>query len=272
MDRANFTAERVANFECKRDKQQSIYWDGKTPGLGVRVTANGAKSYIFESRLHGKTLRLTIGNVRTWTIAKAQAEATRFKTLTDQGNDPRILAAAQRAKSDAARAEDKRQGLTLADVWPVYLEARKSLWSPRYYLDHVRFASLGGQRKKRGEGVKVAGPLAPLMPVSLSELTGTTVATWLKKEKASRPTVAATAFRILRSFVGWAADVPEYRGIIPPDACNARAVRDAVPKSRAKEGDSLQREQLPGWFAAVRKLQNPVISVGARLNLTSSAR
>jgi hypothetical protein len=39
--------------------------------------------------------------------------------------------------------------------------------------------------------------------------------------------------------------VPEYRGAIPADVCRARAVRDHVPQSRAKEGDSLQVEQLP---------------------------
>jgi integrase len=64
-----------------------------------RPTAAGAKSYIFETRLHGKTIRLTIGDVRTWTIGKAQGEATRLKALTDQGIDPRQQVIEQRAKS-----------------------------------------------------------------------------------------------------------------------------------------------------------------------------
>src|SRR5665647_691862 len=99
MKRENFTAERVAGFKCKPSKQQSIYWDGKTPGLGLRVTSTGAKSFIFETSLHGKTLRLTIGDVRTWAIGKAQSEATRLKTLTDQGVDPR------QQKADRAAAD-----------------------------------------------------------------------------------------------------------------------------------------------------------------------
>ncbi|MBL4951704.1 DUF4102 domain-containing protein, partial [Neobacillus sp. YIM B02564] len=76
MKKVNFTAERVTNFKCESGKKQSIFWDGKTPGLGLRVTSTGAKSYIFETRLHGKTLRVTIGDVRTWSIVRAQAEAT----------------------------------------------------------------------------------------------------------------------------------------------------------------------------------------------------
>jgi hypothetical protein len=109
----NFTSDRVAAFSCKSGKQQSIFWDGKTPGLGLRVTAAGAKSYIFETNLHGKTMRSTIGDALTWTIGKAQAEATRLKALTDQGIDPRQQVLEQRTKAEVAQAEAKRHDLTL---------------------------------------------------------------------------------------------------------------------------------------------------------------
>src|SRR4051812_3751923 len=52
----DFTASRIAAMNCEVGRSQSIYWDGRTPGLGLRVTS-GAKSYIFESRLHGRTVR-----------------------------------------------------------------------------------------------------------------------------------------------------------------------------------------------------------------------
>ena len=73
----NFTAPRVDAFSCAPDKKQAIYWDGKTPGLGLRVTPTKTKPYIFETRLNGKTIRLTIGDVRTWTVGKAQGKAQR---------------------------------------------------------------------------------------------------------------------------------------------------------------------------------------------------
>ena len=97
----NFTAGRVEAYKCEAGKEQSILWDGKTPSLGLRATAKGAKSYIFQTKLHGKTLRLTIGDVRTHTISKAQAEANRLKVLTDQGIDPRELAKSQKEESEA---------------------------------------------------------------------------------------------------------------------------------------------------------------------------
>jgi integrase len=272
MKKANFTAERISGFRCEAGKRQSIFWDGKVPGLGVRVTAAGAKSYIFETRLHGKTLRITIGDVRTWTISKAQAEATELKTLTDKGVDPRQQKAEQRTRAEAARLEEKRRDATLAEAWLKYLEARKHRWSEGHYNDHLSMASAGGQKKKRGKGLTEAGPLASLMPLPLTELTGSRVADWLKNESTKRPTSAALSFRLLRAFIGWTKDDVDYRGIVPVEVFSARIVRDALPKAETKEGDSLQREQLASWFSAILKIGNPVVRVYLQGLLLTGAR
>ncbi|MDP3844358.1 MAG: integrase family protein [Oxalobacteraceae bacterium] len=112
----NFTAGRVALFKCKTGKKQSIFWDGKTPGLGLRVTAAGAKSYVFETSLNGKTMRITIGDAATYTIAAAQAEATDYKAQTDKGIDPRQAAAdlvaaniAKTTAKETAQAAQRQQ-------------------------------------------------------------------------------------------------------------------------------------------------------------------
>lgn len=272
MAKFNFTADRVASFQCDAGKHQSILWDAKTPGLGLRATAAGAKSYVFESRLNGKTLRVTIGDVRTWTVAKAQAEATKHKALVDQGVDPREQRAAQIAKAAAVRAEAVRKDLKLADVWPLYLAARKPRWGERHYQDHVNLAAKGGQPKKRGKGETVAGPLASLMELRLSELTSENVATWLENEAAARPTNASQSFRKLRAFIRWADNQQAYRELVPAQAYSASNVRDVLPKSRAKAGDSLQREQLADWFKAVRSIHNPTISSYLQALLLTGAR
>lgn len=272
MKKVNFTAERVAGFNCEQGKQQAIYWDGKTPGLGLRVTASGAKSYIFESRLHKKTLRVTIGDIRTWTISKAQAEATNLKSLTDKGIDPRQQKEERRIAANAAKLEAKRQDLTLSEVWSEYLKARKSKWSEGHYNSHIDLASAGGKAKKLGKGMTTAGPLSSLMPLLMSELTGPKITDWLETESLKRPTSAALSFRLLRAFVSWAVDIPEYRGIAFADAFTTRAVRDAVPKNETKEGDSIQREQLPEWFNAVKNIANPVISSYLQGLLLTGAR
>ncbi len=268
----NFTAGRVESFECEPGKRQSFYWDAKAPGLGIRVTPSGAKSYIFETRLHGKTIRITIGDAKAWTIGKAQTEAYRLKTLTDQGMDPREQKAEQRAQAEARKAETKRQGLTLGDLWPLYLEAHKAKWSERHYRSHVQLAAKGGEPRKRSDELTTAGPLAALLPLQLPELTSDRISSWLDKESAERPSSAALSYRLLRACIRWASGEKAYSGLIPNEAYSAKKVRAAVPRTRAKEGDCLQREQLPAWFEAVRKIHNPVISVYLQALLLTGAR
>jgi len=272
MNKANFTSDRVTGFQCENGKQQSIFWDGKTPGLGLRVTSAGAKSYIFETRLHGKTLRLTIGDFRTWTIGKAQAEATRLKSLTDQGIDPRQQRDDQRVKSEADRTEKKRRELTVGDVWPSYLLARKSKWGDRHYLDHVQLASTGGEHKKRGAGKTSPGPLAALMPLPFSELTGERIGEWLSIEAGKRPTQAALAYRLLSVFVNWCDSQTSLAGLVPAGACKSRQVKDVIPSKNTKDGDCLQREQLAPWFKSVLRMDNVVQSVYLQALLLTGAR
>lgn len=66
--------------------------------------------------------------------------------------------------------------------------------------------------------------------------------------------------------------MPEYRGLIPTDAYRSQKVKEAVPRNQAKEGDCLQREHLPTWFAQVRKLPNPVIAAYLQALLLTGAR
>jgi len=268
----NFTVARIANFICADGKQQSIYMDGKTPGLGLRVTQAGAKSYIFESRLHGKTLRLTIGDIRTWSLVKAQSEATRLKALTDQGVDPRLEAEQKRSTAEAAAVQVARQCTTLRDAWKIYVDERKANWSAGHILNHSKLSAPGGKSKKKGEGETKAGPLAALMHLTLPEIKSEKVSAWLKAEAAERPTNAHQSYRLLRAFLRWASEKDQYKDLISTDAYSARSVRDVVPKSKSKEGDCLQREQLPAWFQAVLTIQNPVVSAYFQALLLTGAR
>jgi integrase len=291
----NFTEPRVAKLLCEPGKSQTIHWDGKQPGLGLRVTPTGARSYIFEATLKaikpvgattapkGKTIRITIGDTQTYTVPAAQRIAASYKAQTDRGIDPRqveadLLAAAQAerdakaAAAAAALAEQARQNLTLAEVWPIYIAARRHKWSAGHLQNHMTLTAAGGEPKKRGKGLTVAGPMAPLMQLALADLTAERVATWLETEAAERPTNAAQSYRLLRAFIRWAADIPAYRGIIAPEAYSASSVREAVPKAQAADGDGLQREQLPAWFDAVRGIRNPVISAYLQVLLLTGAR
>ena len=66
MARVKLTAGRVQDFQVAEGAKQTFLWDSEVPGLGVRATKN-SKVYIFQGRLFsGSTIRLKIGDVRTW--------------------------------------------------------------------------------------------------------------------------------------------------------------------------------------------------------------
>ena len=272
MAKVNFTAARISSFSCPPNVKQAFLWDSKSPGLGLRATAAGAKSYIFQSKLNNGSVRLTIGDVKSWTIDKAQERARHFQTLVDSGVDPREHLAEQQVAMDARRKEALRQDALLGEVWDVYIELRKPFWSERHYRDHIKHADAGGQQRKRGKGLTQPGPLAALRTLKLSSLSGERISGWLVDESAKRPTMVALSFRLLRSFIRWADDQALYKGLIPHEAYKARDVKDALPRVRAKEGDALQREQLAAWFSAVCKIGNLVTSVYLQGLLITGAR
>jgi hypothetical protein len=114
--KVNFTAARVEAHHCPRGQftrtgkpiDQAFLWDAKTPGLGLRATVSGAKTYIFQAKLNGSTVRVTIGDPRSWTLDKAQKAARDLQQLVDDGKDPREVRAEQRTASETREAEALR--------------------------------------------------------------------------------------------------------------------------------------------------------------------
>jgi integrase len=264
---------KVAHAGTNPKINYTLYWDGETPGLGLRVTASGARSYVFEKRLKaGDTCRVTIGDPATWSLKRARAEARELAVLVDKGGDPRLAAKEKLAQDAARRVEEQRQDLVVRGVWAAYIEANKANWGTRHLDDHTALARPGGERKKRGKGLTKPGPLAALMPLKLSELTAECIESWLKRESVKRATNAAQSYRLLRAFIRWASDEAAYKGLIPADAYSAGKVRKAVPEANPKDGDCLQKEQLTAWFKGVRSLSNRIIRAYLQALLLTGVR
>lgn len=276
MARENFTAGRLAGFACPSGTLQAFLWDTGAPGLALRVTAAGARAFIFQSRLTtGQALRMTIGDPATWNIPAARAEARRLQSLLDQGKDPRIekaaTVAAQAASRDASKLERLRLDVRGLDAWAVYCEDRKPHWGERNYADHLNTVDPGGAPRKRAKEKETKpGLLRALLNRPLAELDAHFVEAWVVRETKTRPARAALGFRQLRAFINWCAEHPEYRAIARADVCAGKRIREKLAKPAAKD-DALQREQLRGWFSEVGKLP-AVVSVYLQTVLLTGCR
>lgn len=272
MARVNLTPARVGDYQCETGKSQSFLWDTKCHCLALRATRAGSKAYICQAKLHGKDVRITLGSPNDWTIQDAREAATRFKVNVDQGIDPRTLAAAARSAASAAAAEREAKQVGARAAWDAYLKAPHPKWGLTHRRDHVIAAQPGGQKPKRGKNPIKAGPLASLLSMPLNRITADVVSAWLKKESASRPTAAGNSLRKFRAFINWCSEHPTYQRAAHPGCATAKIVTDYAPPKNTKEQDALQREQLAGWFKAVRALSNPVISAYLQGLLLTGAR
>lgn len=272
LSRVNFTPGRVESFKCPKGKAEAFLWDTKTQGLGLRVRAGGGKSYIFQSRINGRALRISIGSPDTWDIETVRAEACRLRVLIDTGIDPRQEKKERETAQEQARHEQERFSITLENVWPQYIESRQQDWSQTHLSDHLKAMQAPGLPRKRSRLKTTAGSLYALRKDRLAEFTPERIANWLKLEKTTRPTVAARGYRLLRACLTWCNEQPRYKGVVNVTELMNGTVRRALPKPKAKS-DALQREQAGLWFEAVKEIPNPVIAAYLQgLLLTGSRR
>ena len=95
---------------------QVFYRDDDIKGFAVRITFQGAKSFILEKRIEGKVKRITLGRYPELTVEQARKEAQKLLGKIAMGINP--------------VAEDKaikQRKITLQAVLDDYLKARKSL-------------------------------------------------------------------------------------------------------------------------------------------------
>ena len=276
----DLTKGLIDALQCPEGKQQA-FLRAKANGLRVRVTANGAKSFVFEAKTAGKTYRKTIGSVTAWTIPEAAVKAMELAKLVKE-IDPRELArqqaeeaARQAAEAEAERlrlakeaeekaraeaAEQARLAVTLRELWGAYVAERRNFWGEKNLADHFSMVQEGGRPRKRMPGaVTKPGVLAALMPMRLVDLTPAAIEQWASKEAQDRPARVRLALRLLKACLRWAADEAAFSALVNPAAATAKKAREIAGKAAPKD-DLLEKGQLKAWFAEVRAIRNPAIS------------
>lgn len=110
MGRASITEAAVK--AALPGKTTRFIRDGALAGFALRVTPNGAKSFVVEGRVDGRFLRFTVGSASHFTVAEARAAAKRLLADMTSGKDPQL---AKRAK--------REQSATLREMLEAYISA-----------------------------------------------------------------------------------------------------------------------------------------------------
>jgi integrase len=143
-------------------------------GFGVRVTANGARSFVLNYSLNGKEHRYTIGSTATWNVTEAVREARQLRQRIDRGEDPMAKAPAVEAKK------------TVEEILDLFLN-RARLKRPDHYTDAFE---------------RLVKPALGQLPIN--ELRRRHIVELLDKiEDENGPVMATRALSYLRSACNW---------------------------------------------------------------------
>jgi integrase len=112
------------------DKGARITYDGDVPGFGIRVTANGAQSFVLNYMSAGRERRMTIGRFPTWSATAAREEARALRRKIDSGIDPM-----DERESEEAAVATERSAPTMKDLFTRYDAEHLPRKSPRAAAD-----------------------------------------------------------------------------------------------------------------------------------------
>jgi integrase len=110
------TAKFIAGLKATAPGKRAHYWDALVPGLGVRVTARGSKSFVIYRRWPGSRApaRRALGDATKLPLATARQRARDWLTMVERGVDPK-----EEARQAALAAQRARQTTftVVAEAW-----------------------------------------------------------------------------------------------------------------------------------------------------------
>lgn len=178
------------------------YFDGITPGLHLRVSASGARSWAFSYKPRGSRVpkRVTLGPLADLTLADARDRARDLRATVMANGDPRAEEkAAHRLRTDEARR---------ARTDTFELLAQRVLGAFGHKLDE-RSTRPEWERKLRVDVFPALGKMRP------SEIAREDVAALIQRKAQTAPYAALRVFEVVR----WVFTRAAERGWVPASPC-----------------------------------------------------
>jgi integrase len=223
-------------------------WDAIVPGLGIRVTDRGTKTFVLATRYPGSDnpTRRALGEYGKLTLEQARNKARRWLELVGQGIDPHVEIERQRL------AEQRKQVGTFANLAEAFI--REKLSTERRGRDaelHLRktFIPRWGKRP--------AG-----------DITADDVGAVINEVKVHAPYMAHALLATVRRLYKWASTPGRGYGIIASPCYNISAkalIGEKRPRTRV-----LTDPEIRAFVRACDQVGYPYGSIGRMLLLTGA--
>jgi integrase len=163
-------------------RKERFIRDDVVRGLGVRITASGTKSLIFEARIKGRPRRLTLGQWPDLNVALARERALEMRTAIAKGENPHAAHLVQKREATFGELADRYMN----EYARIHKKPR-SISDDEYYLAHY---------------IPQNWRLRRLSDINRSDIER--LHTGLGKERGRYP--ANHSVRLLRHLFNWAID------------------------------------------------------------------
>ncbi|MDH6149315.1 MULTISPECIES: tyrosine-type recombinase/integrase [Paraburkholderia] len=241
---ANITKTYVEKSAAPReDGKPAFYFDDEIKGFGIRVTG-GAKTFIVDRKLNGKTVRVSIGRYPAWSVQAARDRAKELIVELDKGNDVRQQ---EKQRSDA--------GVTLQLVFDKFMAERQL--KPRTQTDYRRY---------------MEHYLSDWMGKAIATIDSDMIMARYRRiaKSSSGAAQASSVMRTLRSIFNFA--IATYgRAVIPENPVASLTAKRAWLRDKART-DHLRPHEIKPFVVAARALPNAVMGAYIEFILLTGAR
>jgi integrase len=239
------TAQTVRTIALPAGVADKVFFDSDLPGFGLRVRATGAKTWMVQYAISGRTRRIVLGSTAVLNPGKARETAKDLLAQVRLGRDP----ADEKAQARVKAAE------TIGALLPRFLQRQRARLKPRSYQEVERHLLI---HAKPLHGYPIESIVRRTIAIRLAEI-----------EEASGPAAANRVRGSLSAFFAWAAR----EGYVDsnPVAFTNKAVENGA-RERVLSDDELVaiwRGAGDGQYGAIVKV---LMLTGARRDEVASLR
>ena len=286
QERINLTDRKLKSLKAadrKRADNHGHYdtWDAVVPGLGVRTSSSGRKTFVLMTRYPGSSspTRRALGVYGELTLEKARLKARDWLELIRKGINPAT------AEEEARQAELRQRANTFASVVEDYLRLEVIGHDPtkprqRQAAEAERilrriFVAIWGERPIASI---LRRDVLPVIESVRDNGTAATLAAYGKNGKAERapaPVQARNLLAYLKAFFNWAIERDTY-GLESSPCEHLKATR--IIGDRRAEDRTLNDAELFAFWRATARMGYPygpayrlLLLSGLRLNEVADA-
>jgi len=122
MPKKKFNDKLIRSLQT--EKSQEDFWDSSTPGLGLRVTSKGVKTFFTRYRIGRTQRRSNIGRYPGMSLSDARISLRKLQNDVVQGNDPQ------------AEKSNNRTAKTVSELLDIYCQDKGKKLAKRTIYDY----------------------------------------------------------------------------------------------------------------------------------------